>query len=262
MPRLKRKPKVPRASPSDVTHSNSASWKSKKRPAHGYRHLKRLSFAENATVPSSLRHLPSTRARSVASSASGMASLHAPSSKSGSESTPSDRRSVARATAAHANEFECVIEPTNPGGQIGARSRLTPTVKSGAPASISACAAHFRPAANSWSRFSRPRGAHGPPAGSHTSFVARARTNGPTIEGGLAHARPRMLRDAIKGNCRMIRNSPAECRSLAAPRAPLSRPNNVHCAGSNGVSQRALPKDSEPTECDVRRLGLSELLGR
>src|ERR1017187_5860344 len=171
-------------------------------PEHGYRHLNKLSLAEKPNVASSRERSPSTRDRSPASSARQSASLNASPSKSGSESTPSERRSLDRATAAHANEFEWVIDPTNPGGQRGARSRPTPTVTSRAPASRSACSAQWRPAANSRIRFSRPCAS----PRSHTCLVARARTHGPTIEGGLVHARG-VFGDATTGKTTMIRKS-------------------------------------------------------
>jgi len=70
-----------------------------------------------------------------------------------SQSIPRPRMSHRRAAAPMAKRCEWVMDPTNPSGQIGARSEPIPISESCAyPARRSACMAQYRPAMNPASR--------------------------------------------------------------------------------------------------------------
>src|SRR3984893_6724894 len=101
----------------------------------GKRHLKTASLAENTNVQNSQKLRQWTGSKSIASSTTQMSAMSraAAGSMISSESIPTPAMSAAHATAAAAKLPVCVIEPTTPSGQIGARSSAIATCVEPAP---------------------------------------------------------------------------------------------------------------------------------
>src|SRR5580658_3592873 len=107
-------------------------------------------------------------------------------SKMGSESIPTERSRVAVVATAHASVALCVMDPTNPLGQMGLRFGPARTSSSAEPAWRNARAAQRRPAANSRSLLVAPQDRS-------TAVVAEPYASPRTTRGGSIHPSERVL---------------------------------------------------------------------